>query len=154
MSDRLQLFDAPQEAKTSDDYYTPKWIFDAMGLEFDLDVAAPPGGVPWLPAKRWFTKADDGLSREWRGRVWMNPPYSETTAWAHRWLEHGHGVALMPNAKSAWHIDVWGGADAIVVPDRYFPFSRGQIFMPVFFAAMGRECVDAISKLGVRRMIA
>ena len=25
-------------SKTSDDYYTPKWIFDAIGLEFDLDV--------------------------------------------------------------------------------------------------------------------
>ena len=26
---------------TSDDCYTPRWVFDAMGLEFDLDVAAP-----------------------------------------------------------------------------------------------------------------
>jgi hypothetical protein len=30
---------------TSDDYYTPPFIFEALGVEFDLDVSAPPGGV-------------------------------------------------------------------------------------------------------------
>ena len=39
-------------AITSDDCYTPRWVFDAMGLEFDLDVAAPVGG-PWHVPCRW-----------------------------------------------------------------------------------------------------
>jgi hypothetical protein len=39
-------------AITSDDCYTPRWVFDAMGLRFDLDVAAPVGG-PWhVPCER------------------------------------------------------------------------------------------------------
>ena len=43
--DQLRLFDIEQTQLTSDDYYTPKWIFEALGEHFDLDVCAPPGGV-------------------------------------------------------------------------------------------------------------
>jgi hypothetical protein len=32
--------------RDSDEQYTPKWIFDALGVEFDLDVCAPQGG--WI----------------------------------------------------------------------------------------------------------
>ena len=28
-----------------------------------------------MPAGKHFTAAEDGLSREWHGRVYMNPPY-------------------------------------------------------------------------------
>lgn len=52
------LFALPSDVfkVTSDDCYTPRWVFDAMGLEFDLDVAAPNGG-PWhVPAKLRHTK--------------------------------------------------------------------------------------------------
>ena len=61
------LFNVVSEATTTNDYYTPKWLFDALGLEFDIDVAAPLQGIPWLPAKRWFSQADDGLAQEWGG---------------------------------------------------------------------------------------
>jgi hypothetical protein len=46
------------------DWYTPEWIFKALGLEFDLDPCSPSGGVPWIPAKRFYTIEDDGLSSE------------------------------------------------------------------------------------------
>jgi hypothetical protein len=39
-----QLFPVPQTVTTSDDYYTPPHIFERLGLTFDLDVCAPPGG--------------------------------------------------------------------------------------------------------------
>ena len=65
--------------KTSDDYYSPKWIFEALQLEFDTDPAQPIGGVSWIPVKKYYTIIDDGLSQPWDGRVWMNPPYSQTT---------------------------------------------------------------------------
>jgi hypothetical protein len=52
-------------ATTSDDCYTPRWVFDAMGLRFDLDVAAPVGG-PWhVPCDRYLTAEDDGLAQPW-----------------------------------------------------------------------------------------
>jgi hypothetical protein len=68
------IFSTPQTEMTSDDYYTPPWIFETLGLTFDLDVASPPGGIDWIPARRYFTIADDGLSQPWQGFVWMNPP--------------------------------------------------------------------------------
>ena len=153
----LPLFGAPQEEATSDDYYTPSWVFEQMGIRFDLDVAAPPGGVPWIPADRFYTKADNGLAQEWSGRVWMNPPYSDSAPWASKFLDHGDGVALLPMSKSEWMWEVWKWADGLVVPRQggtWFSFvggkpeTKGQIFMPVFFVAMGSECVDAISHLG------
>lgn len=80
----------------SDEWYTPPYIFDALGLEFFLDPCSPPGGVPWIPALAWFAADDDGLSREWRGRVWLNPPYSQPWVWLDRLVEHGDGIALVP----------------------------------------------------------
>ena len=32
------------ELQARDEHYTPKFIFDELGLVFDLDVAAPSGG--------------------------------------------------------------------------------------------------------------
>jgi hypothetical protein len=149
-----RLFPVAQEQTTSDDYYTPAWVFERMGLTFDLDVAAPPGGIPWIPAKRYFTQADDGLLQPWEGRVWMNPPWSGTSPWARKFIEHGHGVCLVPHAKSAWHIELLATADGVAEPDRYFDFIGGSIFLSFWFAAFGEECVEAISRLGVVRKAA
>jgi hypothetical protein len=84
-----RLFAIKQEQDTSDDHYTPAWIFETLDLTFDLDVAAPPGGIPWIPARRYYTMEDDGLAQPWNGLVWMNPPYSNATPWVNRFLEHG-----------------------------------------------------------------
>ena len=70
----LSLFNVVSEGVTTNDYYTPKWLFDAMGLEFDIDVAAPVQGIPWIPAKRWFSQADDGLAQEWGGGACVDEP--------------------------------------------------------------------------------
>ena len=32
----VPLFDAVQEETTSDDYYTPSWVFELLGLRFEL----------------------------------------------------------------------------------------------------------------------
>jgi hypothetical protein len=46
----------------SDDWHTPSSIFDALGLEFDLDPCAPIDRTFYfVPAVRVFTKVDDGL---------------------------------------------------------------------------------------------
>lgn len=143
-------------AKTSDDFYTPAWVFQRMGIEFDLDVAAPPGGLSWIPARRYFTQADDGLAQPWDGRVWMNPPYSDVTPWVDRFVKHCDGICFLPFARSL-HLNVlWDSADGMVVPANIgsFTFADGaKMRYPVYLAAFGDECVEAISRLGVvRRM--
>lgn len=146
-----RLFPVEQHELTSDDYYTPAWVFERMGLTFDLDVASPPGGIPWIPARRFFTMADDGLAQPWEGRVWMNPPYSNAKPWVHRFIDHRNGIALLPHAKSVWHSDIWNEADALAQTPRRIIFAGdrdGDVSLPTFFAAFGDECVEAISRLG------
>jgi ParB family chromosome partitioning protein len=42
--------------------------------EIDLDPASSSVANATVKAKQWF---DDGLTKPWRGRVWMNPPYAQ-----------------------------------------------------------------------------
>ena len=102
-----KLFSTPQEELTSDDWYTPRWIFDKLQLIFDLDVCAPPGGVDWIPAGRFLTQAEDGLLTKWTGRVWMNPPFSNPLPWVIKFVEHGDGVALVPTSNGRWQDILW-----------------------------------------------
>ena len=142
------LFGLEQAERTSDDVYTPAWVFERLGLEFDLDVAAPPGGISYIPAKRYFTKADDALCQPWHGRVWMNPPYSRPTPWVERFLEHGNGVALLPCAKSRWFWTLWEQGEALHFPMPFKFANDHAIYMPVIFAAMGDDNVEALRRLG------
>jgi hypothetical protein len=89
----------------SDEWYTPAWIFEAMGVTFDLDVAAPVGSAR-IPATDWSRAA---LTMHmppigWKGFVWMNPPFGGRNGyrpWAKKFIAHGNGVALAPNRTGA-----------------------------------------------------
>lgn len=53
---------------------------DAIGGLFDLDPAA--GAEPIQIARERYTKAENGLARDWSGSaVWLNPPYSDPGPW-------------------------------------------------------------------------
>lgn len=151
-----KLFPTPQEQLTSDDYYTPAWVFERMGIAFDLDVCSPPGGVPWIPAERYFTQADDGLLQPWVGRVWMNPPFSNPEPWVAKFLAHSYGCALVPMSNGRWFHRLWQHAAAIVLPsDTAFKFEQGGgIPIRVAIAAFGDECVAGVSRLGTIRRVA
>ena len=148
MNEQDTLFPMPQTGNTSDDYWTPKWVFDALGLEFDLDVACPPDGPPHTPAKAWYTQETNGLTSPWWGRVWMNPPYSKSSPWVRKFIEHGNGVCLVPMAKSQWFNELWDKADGLTPMPSNMKFDQGSIWMPVILAAMGQENADAIANIG------
>lgn len=139
-------------ADTSDDYYTPRWLFEALGLSFDVDVAAPPGGVPWIPAQRSFSMLEDGLSAPWIGRVWMNPPFSDPTPWVDRFLRHRHGVALLPVVRSRWMTSVWNSDGALTLTPYNMKFERGAETLSILWntclLAFGPECVEAVGRIG------
>lgn len=74
--------DANLRADTSgggDEWYTPAEYIDgvreALG-EIDLDPASCGPAQEVVRASKFWTKEDDALSREWAGRVFLNPPYS------------------------------------------------------------------------------
>lgn len=96
MSAKKMGFTHDNKDNLSVDWYTPPSVFEALGLEFDLDPCAPKGGVPWIPAKRHFSIEDDGLAQPWQGSVWLNPPYGRFTAeWLAKMSAHAKGVALV-----------------------------------------------------------
>ena len=111
---------------TSDDYYTPPSVFEALNVQFDLDVAGPPGGVPWIPAIKTLTVVDDGLVTPWVGKVWCNPPFSNIPPWIKKMREHGNGIALVGISKSAWCTEAWKSADAVLLLPANLKFIRAS----------------------------
>ena len=81
--------------RPSDEYYTPMEIVRSLG-HFDLDPCAAPGRYT---ADTLYTKEDDGLTKEWIGRVWLNPPYSQPLLrlFLEKMAEHNNGIALLFN---------------------------------------------------------
>lgn len=96
-----------------DDFYTPAWLFDRLGVTFDLDPCAAPGAH--VPARTYYTQADDGLAQPWHGLVWVNPPYSQPEQWAQRFTDHGNGVWLSLLRNGGWLIPLLDRADIVRV---------------------------------------
>lgn len=150
----LDIDDETVIHNTSDDYYTPPFIFEKLGLEFDLDVAGPWGGIPWLPAKKTYTVIDNGLDQAWEGRVWCNPPFSDTAPWARRMLQHGNGIALVPMSKTKWFNQLWANADGVLALPNDMKFKRRSgeekgIFMPTVLFAFGGDNLAALKSSGL-----
>jgi hypothetical protein len=80
------------KTEDSQEWYTPKYILDALGT-FDLDPCAPVAR-PFDTAEKHYTNEDDGLRHLWAGRVWLNPPYDEIEIWMRCMARHGDGIAL------------------------------------------------------------
>lgn len=112
----------------SDDWYTPAWIFDGLGLMFDLDVAAPDGGASAVPCRRWLTVADDGLLTPWDGLVWCNPPYSAPTHWCRKWATHEPGGCILIRAdlSTSGPYAAFAAAHALYVPPKRLQFVSGS----------------------------
>ena len=147
-----RLFTTRQEGRTSDDYDTPKWIFDALGIEFDLDVACPADGPLYTPCKAFYTQEDDGLVQDWHGTVWMNPPFSHTNDWAYRFMEHANGICLVPMGKTKWFDKLWQTADAVMALPPNLKFEQGNIFIHTCLYAYGKNNVTALKQSGIGRV--
>lgn len=117
---------AYETAGQSDDWYTPAYIFDALGCRFDMDVAAPIDGPRYVPTSRWLSSG--GLTAPWDGFVWMNPPFghqSTKRAWLRRFFGHGNGIALVPDRTSApWWQEFAPMASAILFVAGKIKFER------------------------------
>ena len=115
-----------EQAGQSDEWYTPAYIFEALAVSFDLDVAAPKWGPRHVPCKGWISQ--EALRCVWSGFIWMNPPFGGRNGlepWLDRFFEHGNGIALTPDRTSApWWQDAALRADAILFPRGKVKFER------------------------------
>ena len=142
----------------SDEWYTPQFIFDAWGLTFDLDPSSP-GPSHWVPAKRVFTKADNGLVQSWVGMVWLNPPFGKRhghVPWLEKFLDHGNGVGLVrAYTSSDWWHEYMHRAEVILFPKGKTKFVRpngsigGSPGHGVVLIGMGDVACAALLKSGL-----
>lgn len=141
---------------TTHDWLTPPELLFTLG-EFQLDPCASEYQT-WRTAYDQFTILDDGLNREWHGRVWCNPPYGPHAAkWLKRCAAHGNAIALVfaRTETSVFQDYVFPAADAML-------FLRGRISFrlpgggragpagaPSVLIAFGENNVSALEKCGL-----
>lgn len=74
----------------NDEWETPTELFRHLNLiySFTLDVCA---SVDNAKCNNYFTIKEDGLSQEWKGVCWMNPPYGKDI---HLWMKKAYESSL------------------------------------------------------------
>ena len=112
----------------NNDWYTPPRILDAarnaMGW-INLDPASSDVAQTLVKADHYFTEEDDGLTKDWFGSVWLNPPYAK--GWVKKFMDKLHheyiygevtqAIALVNNGtETVWFQGAASGCSAICLP--------------------------------------
>lgn len=125
----------------NDEWLTPPHIMESLCV-FDLDPCSPVHR-PWPTAKTHYSKIDDGLNKDWFGRVWLNPPYgTEAAKWLAKMVEHNNGIALIfaRTETKAFFKYIWGNASAIL-------FIKGRLFFHYVDGSVAKNNSGAPSAL-------
>ncbi len=82
-------------SSNSGEWETPQDFFDDLDHEFHftMDACATDANAK---ARRYYTKGQDALTRNWFGSVWMNPPYGRQIGlWIRKaWEEVEYNLAV------------------------------------------------------------
>jgi len=124
-------------SSATDLWATPQHFFDALNTEFhfETDVCALPSNAK---CSAYYTPDMDGLSQEWSGICWMNPPYGRQIAkWIKKASESARNgatvVCLVPARTDTqwWHQYIEGRAEVRFVRGRLkFGGSRNSAPFP------------------------
>lgn len=142
----------------SDEWYTPKSYFEALGIMFDLDPCSP-GAGHWVPARHVYTKTEDGLAQPWHGLVFMNPPFGGRNGqvpWLRKFIAHGNGIAIVAARTSAG----WFHEYAVQAETLLFPRGKTKFFRPdgsvggspgtgIVMLGMGAVANEALKRSGL-----
>ena len=140
----------------NDEWLTPPEIIESLG-SFNLDPCSPINR-PWDTADKHLNINDDGLSQDWHGRVWCNPPYGrETFKWLNKLHQHGDGIGLIfaRTETIGFHAEIWNKADAIFFFKGRLKFHRvdgtkgDTANAPSCLIAYGENNINAISESGL-----
>ena len=133
----LEVQKRPHVANNSgnNEWYTPSEYIEAareaMG-SIDTDPASNDIANKVVKAEKYYTIETDGLSHDWTGNVWMNPPYSSDLI--SRFVEklkeqrvnYNQAIILVNNAtETQWFYEIVKIASAVC-----FPKSRVKFYMP------------------------
>ncbi len=90
-----------QGTRDSDNYKTPKMFYDGLNKEFNFDFDP-------YPYKHNLSKWD-GLKVDWKGSIFVNPPYSQVELWLRKGIKEiqknnsTYIVYLIPLRTDSWY---------------------------------------------------
>lgn len=125
----------------TDTWLTPPWLLERLG-NFDLDPCPPNG--------------NDGLEIEWKGRVWLNPPYSKNELFMKKMSEHRNGIALVfARTETKWFQNyVFPYADSILFFNKRLKFytiemieSKGNAGAPSVLISYTKKDSEYLSQM-------
>ena len=153
-------------SSSKDDWGTPDKLFKTLDnyFGFTLDVCATPENAK---CRRFFTLAEDGLSKEWQGVCFMNPPYGhQIKSWVAKAKASADSgatvVCLLPSRTDTrwWHDYVMKAAKIYFIRGRLrlqgatnsapFP-STVVVFQPAASRPVFGAMTPAGEVLGIRR---
>lgn len=125
--DTVRLTEKPHVAHSSgeNEWYTPPELIESVRAvmgDIDCDPASSKIANNTIQAKQFYTIADDGLSCEWAGRVFLNPPYAQplvaqfakAIAYKYETNETIEACVLVNNAtETAWFRRILSQASAV-----------------------------------------
>lgn len=181
IADRIEQGETPKEVVAdvqkrphvtfnsgNNEWYTPEKYIDlareVLGV-IDLDPASCEIANETVKAERFYSEQDDGLTKEWTGRVWMNPPYGSdligqfTEKFAKEYTAGNitEGIVLVNNAtETAWFCNMMAAASAVVFPRGRIRYNsptkesnapiQGQAF--IYFGEHYNRFLDVFGEIG------
>jgi hypothetical protein len=111
--------------KKNDTLKTPEWVYSELGT-IDLDPCA--GNDTNIATTNWaLERGEDGLTQDWFGFVYCNPPFSQKETWAEKMIAHGNGILLLPERGSApWFTPIASASKYYWVMGKKINFDGGS----------------------------
>lgn len=125
----------------TDEHYTPEYLWRAAqqfwGGCIDLDPCSNSSDSPNVEAEQHYTIESNGLNQDWYGRIWCNPPYSDTWSWVVKGIEELKRdnawslIYLVKNDnRTSWYKLALDAAFSICVVQGYVKFGNATNSAP------------------------
>lgn len=146
----------PESGVRETRWLTPPHIVNALG-NFDLDPCGAPGHN--LASQTFLLeRGENGLSLDWNGRVWCNPPYGrEAEPFLKKLADHGNGIAFVfaRTETRVFFEQIWGRATALLFLKGRVKFLRSDLSVagaanaPSVLVAYGVANANALESSGI-----
>jgi phage N-6-adenine-methyltransferase len=77
-------------SRGSGEYNTPLKLIEMAGCVLggiDLDPASNVVAQQIVQATKYYTITDNGLTKDWYGNIWLNPPYNDLSSWVNKLID-------------------------------------------------------------------